>query len=504
MPLARATLLLVTLAVALCVRLSSIGWGLPPVTPQVRASDFRSSYAFDEDDILSAVAKAGVKHFDFDPHDYHWGTLHIELVLVALDGAEVVGLFPTPWREAYYNLRDGGFQRVYTIGRLVSVATALLTVWLLFLFPSSWAGPFAAMLVAVSPTHLLQSDQVRVDVTMMAMLTLTLLAALRIPGSAGAGGFLLLGIAGGLAIAGKYSAVTAVIAIFLATLCLQRFPWRGAAALAGGALLGFCAGSPYVLIKPQAFWGAISKSARVAASVPSDFTLPICKLLELTAADVARFSIGLPAVLLAIVGIVFMLRRRAPSDWIILAATAGYAAILLPLRVPLIRYHVPLVALLGLCAGVALERFSPRWRSLLTIAALAMPIGGSIAQIHYMRAPHPANLMLGRILEVVPPGTSIARLTREMPPLDEKVYPRGPNVLLADLTLDPPAWVLTTDLPDVPYRSSTLALLQSSYDQIAHFESQRILAWATLGETPSVHDWKYTHPSFTLYRRRRP
>jgi hypothetical protein len=47
-----------TLAAALLVRLPGIGWGLPPATPQVRASDFRSSYAFDEGDILSGAAKA--------------------------------------------------------------------------------------------------------------------------------------------------------------------------------------------------------------------------------------------------------------------------------------------------------------------------------------------------------------------------------------------------------------------------------------------------------------
>src|SRR5258708_23115132 len=75
----RRIYLFATLAVALLLRLPGIEWGLPPATPHVVASDFRSSYAFDEDDILSGAAKAGVRRFDFDPHEYHWGTLHIEL-----------------------------------------------------------------------------------------------------------------------------------------------------------------------------------------------------------------------------------------------------------------------------------------------------------------------------------------------------------------------------------------------------------------------------------------
>jgi hypothetical protein len=83
----------VTLALALAVRLPGIGWGLPPATQQVRASDFRSSYALDEYDILSGAAKASVGRLNFDPHEYHWGTLHIELVLMTLDGAQTLGAF---------------------------------------------------------------------------------------------------------------------------------------------------------------------------------------------------------------------------------------------------------------------------------------------------------------------------------------------------------------------------------------------------------------------------
>jgi hypothetical protein len=500
----RRILLFATLAVALLLRLPGIEWGLPPATPHVVASDFRSSYAFDEDDILSGAAQADVRRFDFDPHEYHWGTLHIELVLLALDGAQAAGFFGTPWRQAYYSLTDGDFVRVYVVGRLVAVASALLTVWLLFQFPGVWAGPFAAMLLAVSPSHMLQSDQVRVDVTMTAMLVLTLLLAIRLHEHASSLQFLLLGIAGGLAIAGKYSAVSGVAIIILAALLLQRFPWRGVLTAAAGVLLGFIAGAPYILVKPQVFYSEIHKYATLTAHVPAAFAIPMSKLMEMHAVNVVRFSLGLPAFLLAAAGIAYMLRRRLPADWMILAATFGYAVILLPLRFPLIRYDIPLVALLGLCAGVALEQFPKQWRYGLTAAALIMPLGGTIAQIYYMRSPQPANLMLQRILEVVPPGNPISRLMREAPPLDLKIYPLGPNILMADLTKAPPPWALTTSLVDEPYRPDTVALLRSSYDLVANFESRRILAWATFGEAATPHDWKYTHASYTLYRRKSP
>jgi len=489
-----------TLAVALALRLPGIAWGLPPVTDQVRKSDLRSSYSFDEAGILSGVAKADVRRFDFDPNEYHWGTLHGELVLLTLDGAQAVGVFRTPWREAYYGLADRDFVRVYVVGRLVAVASALLTVWLLFQF-GGWAGAFAAMLVAVSPSHMLQSDQVRVDVTMTAMLVLTLLLATRADNTRR---FLLLGIAGGLAIAGKYSAISAVAAIVLAAVWLARFPWRGILAAAGGTVGGFIAGSPYILVKPRAYYEEINRYMTANAHVPADFLIPPLKMLGMHFVNIARFSIGVPALLLALVGIVWMVRRRSRFDWIVLAAIAGYTVILFPLHWPLIRYDLPLIVLLALCAGVALERFPKHWRYGLTAAALLMPLAGSIAQIHYMRSPHPADLMMARIIEMVPDGNAISRLMADSPPLDGHIYPMGPALFGTTFAGNPPPWALTTNLNDVPYPATTRAALESSYEEVAHFESQRILAWATLGETGAPHDWKYTHCSYTLLRRKSP
>ena len=493
-----------TLAVALLLRLPGIEWGLPPATPEVRASNIRSSYAFDEGDILSGAAKANVARLDFDPHEYHWGTLHVELVLLALDGAQALGAFHIPWRAAYYELVPGYFTRVYVVGRLVAVAAALFTICLLCTVTDGCAGVFAGGLVAVSPCHLLQSDQVRVDVTMTAMVVLTLLAAMRTQKNGRVRQFLFLGFAAGLAMAAKYSALTVVAAIALAALALRRFPWRGILAVFGGTLLGFIAGGPYVIIKPREFYAAVSRYALPTAHIPPEFAIPIGKLLGLHLLGLVRFSIGLPACLLACAGILWMLRRRSNLDWLVIAGIAGYVPMLIVLRWPLIRYQLPLIVLLGLCAGIALESMPNLWTYALGAAALVMPLAGCIALIHYMREPSPANVILQRILAVVPPRAPIARLFHGAPPLDEKVYPFERNVLMDELTKAPPAWILTTDLPDVPYRPSTVTLLQTEYAEVARARSERILSWATFGETRAPHDWKYTHPDFTLYRRKSP
>jgi hypothetical protein len=469
-------------------------------------SGFRSSYAFDEGTILSAIAEANTARFDLDPRNYHWGTLHLELVLLTLDGAQALGAFHVPWRSAYYNLVPHEFVRVYVIGRLVAIAGALFTVWLLSRFRGfenrdAEAGIFAALLVAMSPSHVLQSDQVRVDVTMASLLVLTLLAALRTH-AAKPHRFLLLGIAAGLAIAAKYSVVTAVGAIAIAALLLQRLPWRGVFFVAAGSLLGFILGGPYVAIKPRAFYDDIHRYYIANQQVPPELIIPPAKLLAIHASHLARFSLGLPAILLAIAGFVWMLKRRSTTDWIVLAGIAGSAAILVPLRWPLIRYDLPLLVLLALSAGIFLESLPERWRYSLAAVALALPLAASITQIRYMRAPHPANVMLPRILEMVPAGSPVTRLFRESPPLSEKAYPFVPGLLLDDLTKTKPPWVLMCDLPDEPYKPSTLALLNSSYQAVASAKIDPILSWATLGTRSEPHDWKYTHPSFTLYRKK--
>ena len=47
----------------------------------------------------------------------------------------------------------------------------------------------------------------------------------------------------------------------------------------------------------------------------------------------------------------------------------------------------------------------------------------------------------------------------------------------------------------------TRVLLAARYKRVGEWRIERQFAWATLGERGSPHDWKYTHPRLTLYRR---
>ena len=125
------------------------------------------------------------------------------------------------------------------------------------------------------------------------------------------------------------------------------------------------------LVKPLEFYNQVNRYRVGNSRIPPEFLIPPLELLGMHAVNLVRFSLGVLAAALAVWGVVRMIRRRSTADWIILAAIAGYTLILLPLHWPLIRYDLPLTVLLGICAGIALERRG-RWRLWITAAALVM------------------------------------------------------------------------------------------------------------------------------------
>lgn len=495
-------------AAALLLRVAGLGWGLPPAIPEVAASGIRGSYAIDEQKVLTNLALTDPARGDFNPRVYLWGTLHLELVLVALECAERLDYFRGPWRVAYRQMLPERFERVYIAGRLIGVAMALLTVWLAMLagaeLASRRAGLWAALFVALSPAHVLNSTQIRVDVTMTAMVLLTAWLGLRAQRQPRPAIFLALGLAAGLALTAKHSALLVVVTIIVAALWPQRFQPRMIGAVLAGIVAGVLIGEPYLLKMPHDIALEVKRAAVGVQQTPKEFLPPIPSLVAADALHFWRFSIGMPAGLLALAGLSTMLRRRSRADWLILAAIVAGVFSMIGMRWPLLRYQLPLIPFFALAAAVALERCGPRWRWPLGFAAAAVSLAASLAQVDYMLGPHPANRALVAVLKSVPPGATISRLMPELPPLDAAVYPLGPNPFLDDLSRDPPAWVLTADLPVRGYPAATRQLLAARYEQLAEFHSRRIFAWATLGERGAPHDWKYTHPVMVLYRRRSP
>jgi Dolichyl-phosphate-mannose-protein mannosyltransferase len=494
------------LAVGLLLRVVAIDWGLPPATPEVAASGIRSSYAFDESRLLASLARTDPSQLDFDPHFYRWGTLHLELVLGALEGAQAAGMFERPWREAFGRMVPGVFAKVYVTGRLVSVFADLVTVFLVFLLgveaAGERAGLWAAALVAFSPGHLLQASQIRVDVTATTLVTLTVLLAVRTNRAARPWNWFALGLAAGLAVSAKYSMLlivggAATIALWENASQSKAVRW----ALAGFPV-GFLIGEPFVISNGAEVARQVGVLLQVSRQTPVELLIPKPLLLGLHVADLARFSLGVPAAILAGYGLWVLRRRHAGVFAIVAAALLAGAVSLLPQNWPLLRYHLPLVPLCAVAAAAGIVQLRRWGEPLAGGLALAFALCASIAEVHFMLYPHPANLALAVVQKAVPAGETVSRIMKELPPLDPAQYPMGPNPLMDDLTKDPPPWVLISDLPIIDYPEATQRLLATRYETIAVFRSRRIFAWATLGEWGAPHDWKYTHASMTVYRRK--
>ena len=488
------------------LRLPALWWGLPPAIPHVIASDIRCSYAFDEDDLLTAVSFSDASKGDFDPRDYHWGTLHLHLLQFWMGAAETAGVFGRAWRDAYYNMTSGAFETVYAAGRLLSVAMALLSIALVFLLGRQAAGPsaglWAAALVAVSPTHLLASTQIRADITMLTLVVLALWLGVRSLNSGSSKTMVWMAAVCGMAMAAKYTAALTLIPAALVVLTRRRARAAEWALAACTAAAGFVVGEPYAVAKPQEVFQSAYQVFQANASPPPRFAVSVPMLLARHGLNAARFSLGPAALLLALWGLVWMVRKRSAASLVILAALLGSIAAWIPLAWPLLRYQLPLLPLLAVAAAFGLMRFQPPARVALGALALAFPLFASLAQFAYMRSTHPANQALRLILQETPPGASIARLAAELPPLDRKIYPMGPNPFLDDISSLRPEWVLTADLPEQAYPAANLEALKIHYELLGAFDVPRAFAWASLGESAAPHDWKYTHPRMALYRRR--
>jgi 4-amino-4-deoxy-L-arabinose transferase-like glycosyltransferase len=495
------------LIVALALRVPVLEWGLPPAIPAVVASDLRCSYALDEDDILTGVSFTNPARLDFDPRLYHWGTLHLHLTNLLLDGAEAFGYFKQPWRGSYYNMIPGEFERVYRLGRWLSLMFGLLCIAAVYLLGFECNGRptafWASAITAASPAHLLGSVQIRVDLTMLTLVTVAAWLGLRTLKTDITRVLFGFGLACGLAISAKYPALLLAVPMMLVVLHSRRYALRSLLRIAAGFAAGVLAGQPYLVSRWPEMVRQVNEASAVGEPVPPRFAVSTMELAAKHARNILRFAFGPAAALLSIAGLWMFMRRRLKASALVLAAFAGSVLALIPLKWPLLRYDLLLLPWLALAAAVALERMPRRWRWPVGVTALIFPLGGSLAQMHYMLLPHPANNALDEIFRVVPRGMAIARLMVELPPLDPKVYPMELNSFLDDLTVKPPEWVLTADLPDVEYTPANRALLAARYEEVALFRSERILSWATLGESGAPHDWKYTHPAMALYRRTR-
>ena len=485
------------LTAALILRTLCLDWGLPPTDPITASSGIRSSYAFDESSALHGLTQTNPSAGDIDPRRYVWGTFHLQVVLATLEIAEAIGVFREPWRQSFLEMTPGGFERVYIVSRLPSAAIDVLTVFLVYLLGRRLAGIsvglWAGAIYAVAPGAIVHAAQLRVDVSATMLITLACLLALN-PNRVFS-----LGVVAGLAISAKYSVAPIAMAV-VAWRLWHRFSRRDLVSVGFGTGVGFLIGEPVILTNGVEVFRQVATQLGHNSNTPDEMRIPAGSLMVQVLHGLARFSLTIPVAMLSALGLWRLARRIGGFEgWLVPIAVAVGLLSILPLNWPLMRYHLPVVPLCTVAAGLAIA--SVRRSEAVGVFALVVALAGSIAQIQYMLAPHTANSAISMLHKVARPGGEVARIMPELPPLPVDLYPMGPNPLLDDLRPTRPEWVILTDLPVVDYPQGNLDFLAENYQRIAVFRGRRVLWWATLGERHSPHDWKYTHPELIIYRR---
>jgi hypothetical protein len=348
------------------------------------------------------------------------------------------------------------------VGRLNSALLGAATVgvvgWIGWRLLGPWAGVVASAFLGLAFIHVRDSHYATNDVPSVFLLMLCIGFCLEILRHPTLGRYLLAGIFGGLATSAKYNAglfvVPLLIAHGLAISPLLGRPDRSKLAkagsmwwVAGGRLLvslaasafAYLAGTPYTLITFAEFWAGFRTQMRLGGEgwegqVPGP-SGPLYLLATLQ-------GVGLPMLLLAVVGCVLLARERRREAVVLLAFPLAYVLFMLRTELFFVRFALPLTPFVCLFAACGVTLVAKAVK----LPALRVAVGLSLAVAALV---HPAANVIAHNVLIANEDTRAlaARWAVEHVPHDRMV-------LVEDYTIRDrrprayggPAWQLDTDL----------------------------------------------------------
>lgn len=352
------------------------------------------------------------------------------------------------------------------VGRLNSALLGTATVaavgWIGWRLLGPWAGVVASALLGLAFIHVRDSHYATNDVPSVFLLTLSIGFCLEIVRRPTLGRYLVAGIFGGLATSAKYSAGLFFVPLLAAhaVAIVAHTGWPGRSKLeenaglwwaAGGRLLvslaaaalAYLAGTPYTLITFAEFWAGFRTQMRLGGEGWEGQVAGPSGPLYLMA---IMQGIGLPMLLLAVVGGVLLARgKRRKEAAVLLAFPLAYVLFMLRTELFFVRFALPLapfVCLFAAC-GVTLVANAVAHPALrvaiglsLTMAALVHPAANVVAHNLLIEKEDTRALAARWAVEHVPPA---AKVLVE----DYTIRDRRPRAYGG------PAWRLDTDLFDV-------------------------------------------------------
>lgn len=479
-------------------RIRGITWGIP------LESDQLMSYHFDEKNYLLGIGRMRPSHLDFNVHDFHWGTAHHYILWIALKIAQLFGYMDVSLARFFNRFDMQEATRVFVSGRMVSVLFGTLTIPLVFIIGKKLqgvrAGLIASLFIAFLPLHVVNAHYLTADITMCFFLLITFYVSLLTFRSSNRRLYVMQGLLCGFAVATKYNASFMIFAIIASHLLQRETSWK----IKGIAYLfipaGFLIGEPYALLSFNEFY-LQSKQFLIGGSGHKGNMGMTLLNLQLHLKYMFLYTMGIFPTGVSFVGILFLLKRRLKQDIFLLSTIAALSASVMFSNFVMVRYTVPLLAILTLCSALFIDQLKgKRTKFFLIILVVLFELCISVANVKVMTEEHTATTAYKWVDENVEPGSSLFQVWRGIPPLQPHRYK------VYDYTLiDPergfklkPDYVIRTNLMPILYNKILLEQLNKYYKLLATFEKTQP-SFLGIKDNDVPHDLKYTHPKVSVY-----
>ncbi len=407
-------LLLLTL-LALVLRLSGIGWGLPSETRTLR------SYHPDEGAFMNAIPLAA-DLFHYRDTRLALGSWHMLLSGATLQAADALGFIEVVRDRSYYESNLPALDGLYRCGRALSALLSALTVAVAYHFGKVYAGRTAGMLaaavLALTPLAVIDAHYFYVTAPhlfwgLLGWLALSRCALRPQPRRLD---FFTVGLSTMLAV---FTQLNAGIIFFLLPaavffrwrLRLPFWPWRTAVRwLAAGTVAGCLLGCPQACFDPGGFLHEFrgvfaSHFARTTQMQPRDFQENVFRFYGMIALPEAYGPLVAPAVWLAVAALVMPV---TPARGLLLAALVLNGLLLAMNNVYLSHYLTLLLPALAVALADLLQRpVWPRVRLVVTGIVLAQLLVCSVMLLRLLHGTDPRTAASDWLLAHLPPGTTI-------------------------------------------------------------------------------------------------
>ena len=372
-------LLAVVILFGALLRLVGLGWSLP---------DNRHPYATyhpDERINLNAALQADVSHLKFDIGFYNYGAFYFYLVNVSHIVGRAYSVIPEPPQNVSNTMPFVAKENagLFLMGRLVTALMGIATIPVIFgigrRLYRDHVGLFAALLYAIAPLAVVHAHFFTVDVPSTLFVALALLYAARLLENVTTRDIVLAGVWTGLAAATKYNAVLVGIAPLAALFLtpakegenstrLTRKPFLSVIILLASIIFTFLIACPGVWLNFEAFWNGIpnypgsgvryelfehSREGHGELFLKTGIGAMYHLLISLPQ------GLGIPFVLLFLVGLGVAIRHRTPADKMLLAFFFLAYLLYSLSAVRFARYMLPLFPVICVLAARAIVERKP-------------------------------------------------------------------------------------------------------------------------------------------------